>query len=82
MKYETRPSQWIVAPEGDPMFSERATRITIEDEAAGEFIQVEQEEIGKIQINLDEWPILRAVIDHAIEQCRDDGERQHTANDA
>jgi len=71
MKYETRPSQWIIAPEGDPMFSGRATRISIEDEAAGEFVQVEQEN-GKVQIDIDEWPIFRAAIDHAIDQCRDD----------
>ena len=29
MKYETRPSQWVIAPEGDPMFSERPTRVTV-----------------------------------------------------
>jgi hypothetical protein len=29
MKYETRPSQWVIAPEGDPMFSERSTRVTV-----------------------------------------------------
>ena len=53
------------------MFSGRATRISIEDEAAGEFVQVEQEN-GKVQIDIDEWPIFRAAIDHAIDQCRDD----------
>jgi len=72
MKYKTRPSQWIIAPEGEPTFSEHATRITIEDEAAGEFVQVEQEN-GIIQIDTTEWPTLRAAIDHAIDQCRDDG---------
>lgn len=75
MKYETRPTRWIIAPEGDPVFSERATRITIEDQAAGEFVQIEQEN-GKIQIDPSEWPILRAAIDHAIGQCRDVEEAQ------
>lgn len=80
MKYETRPSQWVIAPEGDAMWSGRATRITIEDEAVGEFVQVEQEN-GKIQIDPTEWPVLRAAIDHAIDQCRDVDEGQHAEND-
>jgi hypothetical protein len=81
MKYETRITEWTIVPEGDPIFSERATRISIVDDGGGEFVEVEQEEVGKIQIDPTEWPVLRAAIDKAVEQCRDDGERQHAEND-
>lgn len=42
-KYETRVTRVTVLPEGEPVFSERATHIEIEDEAAGEFVKVSQE---------------------------------------
>ena len=38
--YETRVTQLTVAPEGEAIFSEAATTITIDDEAAGEFVKV------------------------------------------
>jgi len=33
---KTRTTQLTVAPEGEPIFSERAYTVTIDDEAAGE----------------------------------------------
>jgi hypothetical protein len=73
-RYETRPVAWIVAPVGDPTFSEMATTIRIDDEAGGEFVVVDQSghsaELGKVQIGPDEWPAIRAAIDKAMKQCR------------
>jgi hypothetical protein len=45
--------------------------ITICDDAAGEYVEVEQlrEGMGKISIDVAEWPALRDSIDLAISQC-------------
>ena len=69
-----RYTQITVAPEGDPIFSEQATHISIEDECAGEFVKVSQigdhAERGIIEINPEEWPALRDAIDTMIAACR------------
>ena len=72
-EYETRVTSWTVAPKGDPTFSEMATVVSIDDEAAGEFVTVSQQgrvDLGKIAIDPGEWPALRAAIDEAISECR------------
>ena len=79
-KYETRITEWTVVPKGEPIFAERATVVTIEDEASGEYVEVSQEGVS-IQIDPNEWPTLRAAIDHAIKQCRDVDGRQQAKND-
>ena len=73
--YEIRTTALTVAPVGDSTYSEMATTIAIADEAAGEFVEVTQHgrvDIGKIQINPEEWPSLREAIDRMITECRDD----------
>ena len=72
--YETRVLSLIVLPEGESIFSEQATIIRIEDDAAGEYICVEQHAdrsvAGKIEIDTGQWPALRAAIDRMILECR------------
>lgn len=61
-EYETRTMSLIVLPKGDETFSELATHVRIADQAAGEYVEVEQNgrnDIGKIAINPEEWPTLR-----------------------
>ena len=68
-----RYTQITVAPEGDPIFSEQATHISIEDEACGEYVRVTQygaKAKYEININPEEWPILRDAIDTMIAACR------------
>lgn len=58
MTMETRITSLIVLPEGEPIFSERATIVRIEDEAGGEYIVVSQDSIpgrGNVAINPEEW---------------------------
>ena len=77
MKYETRVAKLVVLPVGQATYSEMATEIEICDEAAGEFVEVAQHgrvDIGKIQINPEEWPSLREAIDRMIKACRKDDE--------
>ena len=66
-----RPTQWTFLPEGEAIYSEHAMTITICDDAAGEYVEVEQlrDDMGKISIDVAEWPALRDAIDHAIGQC-------------
>jgi len=74
-KYKTRATSWAVLPKGETLFSEMATVITIDDEAGGEFVTVEQvamTESRKVAFNPEEWPAIRAAIDHAISECRPD----------
>jgi len=62
MKYETKIHSLIIKPEGEPIFSERATIIGIDDEAAGIFFTIEQEGgrvsdgSKKVSFESEEWP--------------------------
>lgn len=73
-EYQARVTAMAVVYINDPeLFAESTTHIRIEDEAAGEFVCVDQSgayECGKIQINPDEWPALRKAIDTMISECR------------
>lgn len=60
MSYEIHPLVLAVVPKGDPVYSERVTRIEMQDEAAGPFLEIRQpgnaEANGVVYINdLDEW---------------------------
>ena len=71
--YETRVLSLIVLPEGEAIFSEMATTITIVDDAGGEFVTVEQPglaDAGKIRIDPTEWTALKSAIDRMIHECR------------
>jgi hypothetical protein len=70
-KYTTRTTQITVLPQGDPIFSEMATHISIEDEGEGEFLVVEQEQNGKIAITQEEWPELKGAIEVLLSLIRD-----------
>lgn len=74
MNYETRITQITIVPEKEPLFSESATKVSIEDEAAGEFVVIRQSastENGKIAINPGEWPAIRDAVERMIKECRE-----------
>lgn len=77
MNYDVRTTQKTILPVGDPIFSEAATTISIDDEAAGEFLIVKQEggnssrEPHSVLITPEEWPTIRATIDEMMETLRD-----------
>jgi hypothetical protein len=66
-EYITHTKSIIVRPKDQPIFSEMATTISLDDEACGLFVVVEQsghiDRIGKIAIYKVEWPHIRAAID-------------------
>jgi hypothetical protein len=69
-----RYTQMTVGPENVPIFSERNFTITIDDDAAGEYIvlQSQQEALkaGEIKIDADEWDELKQAIDTMIAACK------------
>lgn len=67
---ETRPLALIVLPDSEMICCERAIRVEIDDEGAGEFVVVRQSEGEKIRIDPHEWPSLRAAINRMVRQCR------------
>ena len=72
--YQTRVTRLLVLPVGEPAFSEMATTVEIDDEAGGEFVVVSQcgrVDLGKIAINPEEWPALRAAINRMVRACED-----------
>lgn len=76
-KYTQRETQIIIAPEGAPIFAESVTTVAIDDEDAGEFVTVKQDNgaaAGKIAISPEDWPALRSAINRMIKECRGDAE--------
>ena len=72
MDYETRVTKLTITPKGEPIFDEAATDIYLEDEAAGEFVIVEQhmEGYGKVGIDPHEWPTIKAAIEEMLAKSR------------
>lgn len=67
-----RTTQLTVTPEGEPIFSERAYTIGIDDHGAGEFVTVSSNAVssGALAIDKTEWPALRDAIDFMVEECQ------------
>ena len=71
MTYETRTTKMIVGVKGEQIFDDSVTEIEIIDEAAGEFIEVRQEDGGqKLRFDKDEWVHVRAAIEKMFKLCR------------
>lgn len=70
MTYETQTHALIVKPTGEPIYSAHATIITLNDEGAGPFIVVKQQDDAKIAIDPHEWPALRDAIEQLMQLCQ------------
>lgn len=68
-----RTTQVMITPPGEPIFSERAYTISIDDHGAGEFVTVcaRTAPSGEVAIDKTEWPALRDAIDFMVEECMD-----------
>lgn len=75
-RYEVRITRLTIAPPDECLFSEMATDIEIEDEAAGEFVVVRQKSIAtsvnpqEIRICRDEWPALLECVSYLLANSR------------
>lgn len=69
---KTRTTQITIVPNGEPLYSEMAFRVSIEDEA-GEYVTVRSNlgnlPNGTIAIDPAEWPALRDAIDRMVGEC-------------
>ncbi|NCY25564.1 MAG: hypothetical protein EBX37_12135 [Alphaproteobacteria bacterium] len=74
MTYEIRTMELHVGKPGDTSFEDGATRVSIDDEAAGEFVKVVQyrsdDQEHVITIDPDEWPTIRKAINRMVAECR------------
>lgn len=69
MKYNSRITQITVLPVGDPIYSEKATVISIDDEAMGEFVTIKQqcdsgfEQAQRVSFDPDEWKDVKGAVE-------------------
>lgn len=77
MKYTSRITQITVLPVGEPIFSERATVVSLDDESGGEYITVKQQMDTTAEMNQtvafdpDEWEEVKGVIDQMFKDIKD-----------
>jgi hypothetical protein len=73
---EVKITRVTIVPRGEAIFCERATHVETQDEAAGEYVRIVQQDDRQtateqtIQIDPAEWPTIRSVIDYMVENCR------------
>ena len=74
MKFIQRCTQITVLPEGEPIFSEMATEISIVNEAGGEFIQIKQTndhaEPGVVTVDGKDWPVVKDAIETMFKEIK------------
>ena len=76
MKYTSRITQITVLPVGARIFSERATIVSLNDEAAGEYIQIRQQMDTSSDANQtvafdpDEWEEVTDVVNQMFGEIR------------
>jgi hypothetical protein len=74
-EFRVRVTRLSVLPAKEPLFSERCTNVSIVDESAGEFLEVEQQsdrtdaKSQTIQISPEEWPALKQAIERMLAEC-------------
>jgi hypothetical protein len=67
-----------VGPQSEPIYSEMAYTVEIDDEAAGEFLIVRDlsDDAGKIKIEPEHWLYLRAAIDELFHGLKEQPQSQ------
>ena len=74
MNTQTRVTRLHIVPDGEPIFSEAAFSVEIDDEAGGEFVKLtsleESCKPGQVRIDPSDWPALRDAIERMIAECK------------
>ena len=66
-----RITRVTIIKEGEPLFSQYGYTIEIEDEAAGEFIQItDHQDRHQITLNPEDWPAIRSAINKMVKLCQ------------
>ena len=87
-EFRVRITRLSILPPQEPLFSEQCTHVTIVDEAAGEFLEIEQQsgrtdaKSQTIQVSPAEWPALKQAIEQLLADCetQNDQVRRPAAN--
>jgi hypothetical protein len=60
-------------PEGEPIYSERGYTVSIEDEAAGEYLKLSngQDENNCITFEAGDWPLIRGLVNRMAKEVRE-----------
>lgn len=72
-QYDIITTRLTVVPEGEPIYSEMATHVDMQDEASGAFVELVQVgQIGEagrnvVRIDAEEWPAIRGAVDQMID---------------
>lgn len=69
----SRPISWAVVASDAPIFDRAGYTVSIEDEAAGEFVRITDHSDSTtegIAIEPADWPVLKDAITHAMSQCQ------------
>lgn len=69
-EYETLLTAITLKPKGEALYSDEATRISLDDTGGGMFVTVSQG-YREICINPDEWTTLRDAIERMLALCDD-----------
>lgn len=64
-EYQIRVTKLTVLPKESPVFSDRSTNISICDDGAGEFVELEQNG-QSMTIDPDEWFVIRDAVDEMV----------------
>lgn len=71
-KLKARPISWAVVAPDAAIFDEAGYTVSIEDEAAGEFVRVTDHGDNAMKgmaIDPSDWPVLKDAITHAASLC-------------
>ena len=71
--YHTITKGLIVKPKGEPIYSEMATEVYIDDDAGGPYVVIEQHgrtDVGKVCIDQEEWPLIKDAVEQMLAVCR------------
>lgn len=72
--YKIRVTRLSIAPSNEPLFSELCTHLSIEDDAAGEYVTIQQQlqmpdvKEQKIQIDPEEWQALKYAVEKLLQE--------------
>ena len=72
-EYHRVISSIIIKPVGDNIYAETVTTVSLDDEAGGAFVKVEQDTdhgLGCVRIDPSEWPLIRSSINKLIATCK------------
>ena len=81
--YVVRVTRLSVVPPKEPLFSEQCTHITIVDEAAGEYLEIEQQSghVGvkaqTIMVSPEEWPHLKQAVETLLSEIEQNADYPH-----